>query len=204
MPDTTNLKTKKETWAGSPKASPPWGGRQEKESLKKGGQNESEKAPNPPEKNKDNLIEWSAPEFIKHEKDFSWFAAAGIIAAIIFTISLFAKNYIFGIVIILSVFSLYIWAQKEPKKYKFKINPKGIAIGKNIYGYDNLKSFWIFYDPPRIKYLSIESKKILMPKIVIPIGEEDPNKIRGLLIKFLPEKEQEESLTDVLGRHLRY
>jgi hypothetical protein len=194
MPDTINLKTKKEIWAE----------RQEKESLKKGEQNGSKKTPNPSKKNNDNLIAWSAPEFTKYEKDFSWFAITGIIAAIIFAISLFTKNYVFAIVIILSVFSLYIWSQKEPRKYKFKINPKGITIGKNTYSYDNLKSFWIFYDPPKIKYLSVESKKIIMPRIVIPIGEEDPNKIRELLIKFLPEKEQEESLTDVLGRHLRY
>lgn len=188
MPDTISLKTKKEIW-----------NERQKKGMESSENNEHEKS-----NDRNNLITWSAPEFIKYEKDFSWFAATGIIAAVIFIISLITKNYVFAIVIILSAFSLYIWAQKEPKKYKFKINHRGIAIGKNVYNYDNLKSFWIFYDPPRIKYLSVESKKMLMPKITVPIGEEDPNKIREILVKFLPEEEHEESLIDAIGRHLRY
>ena len=82
--------------------------------------------------------------------------------------------------------------------------PKGLKIDENIYAFDHLKSFWIFYDPPEIKFLSIESKKIFMPRIIIPIADENPNKIREFLLKYLPEIEQRESLIDILARRLRY
>ena len=149
-------------------------------------------------------IEWRAQEFVKHPKDAAWFLAVGIVALIVAAFAIYSKNFIFALIIILSVFLIFIWSQKEPKKIKFAVAPKGIKIAEEIYNFENLKSFWIFYDPPDIKYLSIISKKLFMPKIIIPLGETNPNKVRELFLKYLPEEKQEESMIDVLGRYLRY
>jgi hypothetical protein len=70
--------------------------------------------------------------------------------------------------------------------------------------FNNLKSFWIFNEPSEVKYISIESKKVFMPRIAIPLGEQPPEEIRRTISKFLPEKKQEESLIDALGKHFRY
>jgi hypothetical protein len=186
MPQNIHLKTKKEIWA----------------------ERKQKKIDDPQEqregKNNFQPLIWTAPEFTKHKKDAGWFITGGIIALALLIFALYSKNFLFALIIILSAFSVFIWSQKEPRKIKFSITPRGIAIGKTIYNFDNLESFWVFYDPPEIKYLSIISKKIFMPKIAIPLGSEDPNEIREILIEFLPEKEQHESLIDVLGRHLRY
>jgi len=149
-------------------------------------------------------LEWSALEFIKYKKNPFWFIIGGLIALGLLIFALISRNFIFALLIILAAFSLYIWSQKEPRKIKFAITARGIMIEKNLYNFDNLKSFWLFYDPPEIKYLSLESKKLFMPYIKIPLGDEDPNKIRELLLKFLPEVKQEESLIDALARHLKF
>ncbi len=149
-------------------------------------------------------LEWSAPEFTKYQKDVIWFLIGGAIGLGLLIFSLLNKNFIFALIVILSAFSLYVWSQKEPRKIKFVINVKGIMIDNACYNFDNLKSFWIFYEPPEVKFLSLESKKTIMPHIKIPLGEIDPNKIRELLLKFLPEEKQEESLIDVLARNLKF
>ncbi len=184
MPKNLYLKTKKEIWT------------------------EREKTNNPQEqrkiKNNFQPLTWTAPEFTKHKKDAGWFITGGVIALALLIFALYGKNFLFALIIILAAFSVFVWSQKEPQRIQFSLTPKGVAIGKTIYSFDNLESFWIFYNPPEIKYLSIISKKLFMPKIAIPIGNEDPDEIREILIEFLPEKEQHESLIDVLGRHLRY
>ena len=129
----------------------------------------------------------------------------GLVAFGFLLFSLFTKNFIFALIIILAAFTLFIWTQKEPQKVSFAITKKGILINrKNLLAFGNLKSFWIFSGPSEIKYISIESKKVFMPRIAIPLGERGPEEIRQVLSKFLPEEEQEESLIDALGKHLKY
>jgi len=149
-------------------------------------------------------IQWQAPEFEKYEKGPGWFIVLGIFALIIFTIVLLMKNFIFAILIILALFTIFIYALKEPRLVTFKISGKGITIDTKIYSYDELKSFWIFYEPPQIKELSLKSKKLLMPLIKIPLKEQNPTLVRGALIKFIPEQKQEQSLIDIVARNIRF
>lgn len=149
-------------------------------------------------------IEWQAPEFEKYEKGPGWFISVGAIALIIFTISLMTKNFIFAFLIILAVFIIFIYALKEPRIIKFKIDGQGLNIDEKFYRWEELKSFWIFYEPPQLNYLSIESKRWTMPLIKISLKEQDPVAIRQALIKFIPEEKQEESLIDILTRYLRF
>ncbi len=144
-------------------------------------------------------IEWQAPEFEKHEKGPKWFILVGIFALAIFTISLFMKNYIFAAMIIIAVFTIFIYALKEPRVINFKIDGKGIAIAQKLYSYSDLESFWIFYEPPQIKELSIKSKKWLMPFLKIHLADQNPLPIRQALIKFIPEELQKSGLGRFAG-----
>jgi len=149
-------------------------------------------------------FEWQAPEFEKHEKGIGWFITAGVLALIIFTIALLMENFIFAFLIILAVFAIFIYALKEPRMIKFKIGSRGITIEQTLYTYEDLRSFWLFYDPPQLQELAIKSKKWLFPLITIPLAGENPIEIRKTLLRFLPEKKEEESLIDALTKYLRF
>ncbi|MDP3784660.1 MAG: hypothetical protein Q8R12_01115, partial [bacterium] len=73
-----------------------------------------------------------------------------------------------------------------------------------LYPYDDLKSFWLNYDPPHVKELYVISKKVLLPQLSIPLGQTDPNQIREHLLKFLEEREIQESLADAIARFFRF
>jgi hypothetical protein len=96
------------------------------------------------------------------------------------------------------------FGSRKPRIISFEISGRGIKIAKRLYPYDNLKSFWIHYDPPRKSELSLESKKAIMPYITIPLGDIDPNIIRDRLIKLLPEKKHEESIIDNISHYLGF
>jgi len=151
-----------------------------------------------------NHLKWSTPEFTQYSKSKSWFIVTGLIAGGLFLWALLTKNLIFALLIGLSYFSITVFALKKPREINLAITAKGIEIDKTLYEFDNLKSFWIFYEPPQIKELSLRSKKTIMPYIKIPLGEQNPVKVRRLLMKYLPEKKHKESLIDNLARSLRF
>ena len=149
-------------------------------------------------------IEWQAPEFEKYEKGKVWFVTAAIIALAVFTAALIMENFIFAFLIILAVFIIFIYALKEPRIVNFKIDSHGITIDKKLYTYQEIISFWIFYDPPHLKELTIKSKKFIAPLIKIPLADQDPVEIRQTLLKFIKEEKEEESLADIFARYLRF
>jgi len=151
-----------------------------------------------------NNIEWSAPEFEHYQKNKSWFMITGGIAGLLVLWALFAKNFIFVLLVALAYFMIVTYALKRPREIQLAITPKGIKIEKVIYEFENLKSFWIFYDLPEIKELSLQSKKILMPYIKVSLGEQNPVEVREILIKYLPERKHKESLIDNLARQIRF
>ncbi len=149
-------------------------------------------------------IKWQAPEFEQQEKSKSWFLIAGLIALGLFSWAVLTKNFIFALLIALAYFSISVYAIKRPKEIKLAVTSRGVRVGNTLYEYDNLRSFWIFYNPPHIRELSIRSRKTIMPYIKIPLGETNPVKIRKALVKYIPERKQEESLIDNLARGLKY
>jgi len=160
-----------------------------------------------PQANALTKIEWTAPEFTKYKKSKGWFVGLIFITLIIIVIAVILKNFLWALLTIIAAFAVYIYATREPRKIKFSISPKGIQIDQDIHEFEDLKSFWIFYEP-EIKEISIRSKKIFMPYLKIPLGNQDPAEIRRLLLKFLPERlperKQKKSLLDEWARKIKF
>lgn len=163
-----------------------------------------ENYPVEPAASKDTVYhEWDAPEYIYHEKNKRWymyvlgFTAAAITLAIIFDSGLSAL--IFGLIGAIIMFT----ANQKPKHLKFSISPLGILAGERHFEFSHLDSFWIHY-MPGVQELSLKSKKIFSPYVKIPLGNQDPVFIRNMLISYLPEERQEEELTDMLMRKIKF
>ena len=142
-------------------------------------------------------FEWEAPEFEKIEKEKSWFVLPAIVAIILGIFALLTDSPLFLVLVILSFVSFYIYARKSPRIIKFRINGKGVEIDGRLHEYTDLRSFWVFYNPPIEKTLSIRAKKTFLPYLRIPIDKENPAEIRKFLLKFIPEKRHQESIITV-------
>lgn len=114
----------------------------------------------------------------------------------------FSGNYLASLFLFLAgTLAAYGISRRKPLEVTCKIRAQGVQVNRNLYPYETLKSFWIFYDPPRHQELSIRSRKAFTGGYIkIPLGNEDPIKIRKALIAFLPERKQEEALADVFAR----
>lgn len=154
------------------------------------------------EYSEDVLAHWQGPEYEVYPKDKKWYLIATLILAAIIAYAVITNSPIMAITFILIGIVGYIHLQKNPRVLDFKITRDGVSAGNEIYEFDQIKSFWIFYEPPHTRILSLRTKGSLVPFIHIPIHQEDPGKIRKTLLKSIPEKKQSFTLIDTLERLL--
>lgn len=147
-------------------------------------------------------ISWESPSFYftAHKRYFilvvTTLAVSG--GAMLFL----HKDILMAIFLLLAALVLTLYSNRQPEISKIMINKSGINIGDRVYYYKDLKSFWIHYNPSEVKELSLESRKWYTPYVKILIEKENPITLRSFLIKFLPEKEQENSLVDIISRKI--
>lgn len=147
-------------------------------------------------------IAWEAPSFYFNPQK-RYLALVIIALALSGGGMLFLKrDMLTAIFLLLSSLVLVLYSNKRPEISKITIDYRGVVVGDNIYEYKDLRSFWIHYDPGNIKELSFESRRWYLPYVKVSIENNSPIAIRSLLINFLPEREHEHSLVDIIARKI--
>ena len=146
------------------------------------------------------LLKWEALEYDYVPKSSNWFWSVGIIAIGAIVAASLLGNILFAILVIIATLTIILYGMKKPRKVMFSFTGRGLQIENRIFPYDNLRSFWIHYEPPVKKLVTIEPKQFFMPTISVPLGNADPNMVRDHLLKFLKEERREESLAQTITR----
>jgi len=150
------------------------------------------------------VYSWKAKEYEQYVRTKKWYLIGGALMGAIILGAFWTGNWMMGVTFILVVIVGSIYVKKEPRMIEFKIMKSGIEADQTFYGFDNLKSFWIFYGLPQDSYVSIARKKTYFPYLQLPIGNSDPVEIKKELLKFIPEKEHKEETTNVIGRLIKF
>jgi len=148
------------------------------------------------------LHQWQGPEFEVYEKSNRWYLLAGIFLLAIVVYAMLTDGPIMAITFILVGIVGYIHLQKEPRTVTFAITNKGIVADKDIYLFDNMHSFWIFYEEHHLRTISLHTKASVFPFVHIPVHDEDPVHLREIILEYIPEIEQQPSLVDTVERVL--
>lgn len=157
-------------------------------------------------------IVWEAEEFEYHHKDGTWFLSAGIIGMAFLAFAAMTRNFLMIPLIFIFAFVIYVFALKKPRVMEFEISGDGVAMkttegggeGK-FFPFKDFSSFWIFHRGGGRNELSFETNKLLYPHLKIPLPEEiNVEDLRATLAGFVEEKEQEESLSEILARWLKF
>ena len=145
-------------------------------------------------------IKWEVHEFKKPERGRNWYIAVGLIAFLaiffsFFTIKDFAivwlganNNFLFTLIIILSLIIMLLLESKEAGMVKVKLSEEGLHLGQKFYDYDEFKNFCVLYKPKySVKNLYFEFKNSAKFRISIPLRSLDPLMVRNFLKRFLDE-----------------
>lgn len=134
------------------------------------------------------IIQWFVPEYDKYERTKFWYIAASIFAILAIVYALWATNFLFVVIVVLSGIIIVLNDGGAPQLVSFAIFDEGIMIGNKFIDYDELKSFSIIYKPrQKIKKLYFEFHNIFRPRLSIHLNDTNPLKIRDILLNYLQE-----------------
>ncbi len=151
------------------------------------------------------LSQWSFPEFVKYKRSRRWYAVAILITAVLLIYALVTSNILFATIIIIASIIFVLNEKRESKTIHFKISEEGIVVDNVLYEWPEIKNFWIIYEPDKVKNIYFEFKSLLLPRLPIPLQDQDPVAIREILLDYIDEDidREGEPISDGLGRMLK-
>ncbi len=150
-------------------------------------------------------ISWSFPELEKYDRGRRWYITAIIIGVALLTYALFSGNWLFALIIVMVAMVMFINHHSEARELQFTIDHEGLTLGAKKYRYNEIKNFWLVYDPEITKKIFFVFKSSTRPILVIPIQGENPVNIRSFLRQYLEEdlEAEAEPFSEALGRLLK-
>ncbi|MEK7532158.1 MAG: hypothetical protein AAB579_00940, partial [Patescibacteria group bacterium] len=160
--------------------------------------------PTEEEAEEDVLLEWEFNEYERPERSKKWYLVAGLAAIAFLIYALLARNYIFGVIIILVALIYFLYDLHEAPTVQFAITPAGVHVGRKFIRHRDIAHFWIVYKPGHVKALYLRPSIWTTPQLSIPLEEQDPLQVRGVLLQYVPENlnEEDEPVSEALGRML--
>lgn len=139
-------------------------------------------------------IEWQAYERTPRTHRADWYWAMGIIACSLTVTAIILHNALFAALIVISAAALFLRTLQIPRLVRYELSSKGVWQDKEFVSYTALESFWIEeeYGEPK---LIVKAKHLLSPYLILPLGDTDPETVRGFLGERLPEVEHHEPLS---------
>ncbi len=132
------------------------------------------------------LTEWMIRD-ITHERSRNWYIIASVIVVLLLVYSIFTSNFLFALIIIMTVVVYYIQIVRPPEAVPFAIYDDGIEIGHRFIKWKEISKFWILYDPPEVKKIYFAFKSAVRPFLSVPLENQNPIELRKILTKHLQE-----------------
>jgi len=147
------------------------------------------------------LLAWKFPEFNQYQRNKTWYITAAVITGLLIIYAIFTSNILFALVIIMLVLVM-IMMQRESREFEFSIYEDGVLFGEQFFEYKSIDSFYIIYEPPEIKSLFFEYKSIFHPRTPVNLMNQNPVKVREILLQYLPEdiEKENEPFSDQIAR----
>jgi len=148
-------------------------------------------------------IEWESTEFVPYKKDWRWYVIAIVLAVFILAYAIYAKQWLFGVTIIILLVAIFVVDRAKPKLLKCRVDATGLTINESKFTYDQLKLFW-FHQAEGKLYVNLLSTSRMLPPISLTIPADYQDRLRTALSKTLPESDaNKDNFVDKLGRILK-
>lgn len=148
-------------------------------------------------------LRWIAPDAYRREGAREPYIFAGILVLLALGAIFLQHDVILTVLLALMAVMVIVHVRKAPAPLQVEVSPLSIRLSGRTIGYDELKSFWVQYEPQYdIRELSLHFKKWYLPYMKIQIMDQDPVQIRAILIQFIPEVEHEETMVHSLVRRI--
>ena len=151
------------------------------------------------------FFEWDGTEYSFEQKGADWYWALGLIVVAVVVACILFGNILLALVTIAGATTLALVAARPPGTHHFAIRDDGVAIDETLYRYEDMLTFSVleYADPNWPPSLSIKTKHLLAPHLLIPINDHDPLAIYEFFSAHVEEGRHEDSLIDRVIELLR-
>jgi hypothetical protein len=157
-----------------------------------------------PDGSSEEVISWTASEFLAHEKSASWYlvlALAAVAAAGI--IYLLTRDTVSSVVVLVGAVIFGIVAARKPRQLTYQIDADGIQVGPKHYPLADFRSFSVV-DEGSFSGINLMPLKRFAPMLTVYYDPKDEERIIGVLSRSLPMEEHRHDPVDNLMRRIRF
>ncbi len=161
------------------------------------------------------IASWDIPEYEESIRTNDWYWIIGAIALAGIIITIFTKNFLFAVIILLGTGLIFTYSIRKPKLVRIELSQDGLKIAHIFYPYGEMLGFWITEEvrqnkkPTQVPLGSVQedgtllvyhvlfaTKKLYHPfvKVLLP-GDMNPFELREFLLQNIEERE----ITEPLG-----
>ena len=146
------------------------------------------------------IFEWHGKEYASEDKTADWYWAVGIIAVALMIACVLFSNLLLALVVLAAAVAVCLQAAKHPRIHRFTITERGVGVDNRFYEFDNMLHFSVleYLDETLPPALSIKTKHLLAPHLLIPIVGYEPLDVYDYIAVHLPEGKHDESAMDRL------
>ena len=150
-------------------------------------------------------MKWEAPEYEYREKTVSWYWTSIITAAVIIAFSVWQKNFLFGVFIVIAEILFIVWGNKAPKTLAFTVTDTGINVGGyKSYSMKEFESWSADADDTEWANVAFYFRSRLHPPLLLIVPEAKVAELRVNLKTILKEIEHQPTLVDSIEKFLRF
>lgn len=152
------------------------------------------------------VLSWVAPEFFYYQKKRGWYVYFVVLGAVLIIYFLFFRgiDWTAALLVGVALLAIYRQAYRHPKNIPVEIGPDGIKVDAKTSPYTDLASFHLTNHGPYVS-LEFQTKRRVGLPISVLLGSQEPDTIRTVVGRYLPEKTTDTTyINDLIGRWLRF
>lgn len=150
-------------------------------------------------------VEWSASEYVQHEKDARWYLAFGAVGIVVTTLTFFItqQDILATVTVFIAFIAIMVYAGRKPETKQYAVHDKGVQVGDKQYAYSEFRSFSVVAEGA-INSIWLKPLKRFAPAVVIYYSPEDEEKITETLSVYLPHEDRELDAIDRFSKRVRF
>jgi hypothetical protein len=152
----------------------------------------------------EDLLSWSASEYIEHQKPKGWYVgvvlAGALLAVLLYVVT---KDLVTVAVVLIGTLLFSVVGSHKPESKNYQIGTTGITVGEKHFVFDDFKSFSLIEEGV-IDSVQLMPLKRFTPPISMYFPSDIANQVVDTLADYLPHEERQRDMVDTLMKRLKF
>ena len=161
-------------------------------------------APYDPAASDPDAVEWTASEFISHDKGSNWYVMLGL-GTVAATVGIYfiTKDIVSVVAILALAIILGYLAGRKPRVLTNRLDGYGITVGQTTHPFEDYKSFAVIDEGAFWSVVFLPAKRFAVP-LSLYLAPDDERRVIDVLGQYLPLEQGEMNSVDRAMRRLHF